>query len=137
MGEKAFEQVTEYIDAMAAKFGVASEYVFEILIKQQMINGSVWIMFAIFCIVVAAIIGRIVFKTYKNAEIRRGILDEGINTYGKFMTHGDGITFGFTILAGIILSIIGVIVLFSHIPVVVNPEYYAIREILDVLKGGS
>jgi small-conductance mechanosensitive channel len=123
MNEKVFEKVTQYIDALAAKLGVAAEHVYGVLVRQQVAEGIVDI------IVGALVLAVLIFALMvliKKVELPR-IVDEFD-------------LLGYVFVAAILLLIIGlpgsyaVSEISDGIKHVINPEYYAIREILNAIK---
>ncbi|MGN9867353.1 hypothetical protein [Bacillus swezeyi] len=115
----------EYIDKLAAKLGVAAEHVYGVLVKQQIVNGVIGV---VSTIVILALLGIALLKL-----IRKGI--EHQKTLSSFDTSPYMIV---AVLVGIALALV-VIVSFFVIPIginqIINPEYYAIKEILDTIGG--
>jgi hypothetical protein len=123
MNEKVFEKVTQYIDALAAKLGVAAEHVYGVLVRQQVAEGIVNIIVGT---LVLAVLIFALMVLIKKVELPR-IVDEFD-------------LLGYVFVAAILLLIIGlpgsyaVSEISDGIKQVINPEYYAIREILDAIK---
>jgi small-conductance mechanosensitive channel len=121
--EKVFEKVTQYIDALAAKLGVAAEHVYGVLVRQQVAEGIVDIVVGT---LVLAVLIFALMVLIKKVELPR-IVDEF-----------DLLEYVF--VAAILLLIIGlpgsyaVSEISDGIKHVINPEYYAIREILNAIK---
>ncbi|MED2979507.1 hypothetical protein P4284_22870 [Bacillus swezeyi] len=119
------DKAMEYIDKLAAKLGVAAEHVYGILVKQQIVNGVICV---VSTIVILALLGIALLKL-----IRKGI--EHQKTLRSFYTSPYTIV---AVLVGIALALV-VIVSFFVIPIginqIINPEYYAIKEILDTIGG--
>jgi small-conductance mechanosensitive channel len=123
MNEKVFEKVTQYIDALAAKLGVAAEHVYGVLVRQQVAEGIVNIIVGT---LVLAVLIFALMVLIKKVELPR-IVDEFD-------------LLGYVFVAAILLLIIGlpgsyaVSEISDGIKHVINPEYYAIREILNAIK---
>jgi small-conductance mechanosensitive channel len=123
MKEKVFDKVTQYIDALAAKLGVAAEHVYGVLVRQQVAEGIVDIVVG--TLVLAVLIFALIVLI-KKVELPH-IVDEFD-------------LLGYVFVAAISLLIIGlpggyaVSEISDGIKHVINPEYYAIREILDAVK---
>jgi hypothetical protein len=120
------EKIFEYIDALALKLGVASEHVFELMIKQKIIEGIVYSS-------VIAVVGIIVWvATYKCLGY---LIKNYQDLYEK--DHELGWMLGSILLSVVSLSflIVWVAALPQYILQIFNPEYYAIKEILEVFKG--
>jgi small-conductance mechanosensitive channel len=121
--EKVFEKVTQYIDALAAKLGVAAEHVYGVLVRQQVAEGIVDIVVGT---LVLAVLIFALMVLIKKVELPR-IVDEFD-------------LLGYVFVAAILLLIIGlpgsyaVSEISDGIKHVINPEYYAIREILNAIK---
>ena len=145
MGDKVFEQVTEYIDAMAANLGVASEYVFELLVRQQFISGTVGVVLGIAFFIIVAVIIRCTIRVYAEGVTERKVKEGyfsitepvGVNRIGKIKAELDKGGISFVIAVCVVFGIIGVVALVMGVKTLLNPEYYAIKEILDVFKGAK
>jgi hypothetical protein len=123
MKDKAFEKVTEYIDAMAAKLGVAAEHVYGILVKQQIAEG---ITYVIVMPLILAVLAFVLTKLIKSLKSYEGYDPEG---------YIAGIA-----ISGLALLIVFVVAIFvvpEAILKISNPEYYAIRELLDAVGGAK
>jgi ABC-type polysaccharide/polyol phosphate export permease len=123
MNNKVFEKVTEYIDAIAAKLGVAAEHVYGVLVRQQVAEGITDIVTGVI-ILVLVITGALIFS--KKIKVRF-IEDE----FDAFILFIGGLLFLVLFVAPIGYSIENISDGIKHI---VNPEYYAIKEILRAIK---
>jgi len=107
------QKVFEYIDQIAAKLGVAAEHAYPLLIKQQRINGVMDLLFGI-----AAII----------------LIPYCIRWTVKLSKHYDYDIYAIVpIIVGIIAAIFGPMALYYGVGELLNPEYYAIKDILSIL----
>jgi TRAP-type C4-dicarboxylate transport system permease small subunit len=121
--EKVFEKVTQYIDALAAKLGVAAEHVYGVLVRQQVADGVVGLSIFAFLLVLLVISIYLAIKFISKSE-------NGEDVEG-FIAGA----FGFAaIIIGAIVLIQVIFFVPSDIKQLINPEYYAIREILDAIK---
>lgn len=129
MNEKVIENVTEYIDVMAAKLGVAAEHVYEVLVRQQFIDGITYlVMFSLF-LLLTIFLG---FATVRFFKLGEETDDRDKQELFAFIT----VCFGIATL--ILLFIAGFCLLFNvpgAVKQLINPEYYAIKEILDTIGG--
>ena len=130
MEEKAFE----YIDAIAANLGVAAEHVYGTLLRQAMVSGVRSVVYIILCLAVVYMVIRMLKKVY--TDVKDG------NNNSIFLDGWD------ISAAGIIASFAGGIALFILFIAIIanisnastallNPEYWALKEILDTIKGAE
>lgn len=122
MKTKIYEKATEYIESLASSLGVAAEHVYGILVKQQYVTGIADAIFA----VIFAIVVTICYKVGK-------WLATSEMAYRK---DWEWLTF-IPVLIGVFAIVFMCVSLYSAIGHLVNPEYYAIKEIMDVLKGAT
>lgn len=142
MADKIFEQVTEYIDALSEKLGVATENVIEVLIRQQYISGVIALILGMTLLIIAGIIVRYTIKVYIEGETERRVkagyfsITEpvGVNRMGKIKAELDRGWIVAVITICAVFVVIGILELAGGTKVLLNPEYYAIKEILDVFK---
>jgi hypothetical protein len=118
------EKITQYIDAIAQKLGVATEYVWEVLTKQMVIEGWVYSI---------TLIGGsllMIFGLYKLAMYIKNNYDD---LYDK------DFEFPIMLLAAIYTVFVFVLLVVTFVETpgnimkIVNPEYYAIKEILEAI----
>ena len=115
-------KVFEVIDAIAAQLGVAKEFVWEILVKQQYVEAAQLMIGVIFCVVVLVYSIPICSKGFKE-EYSSGDADAAAAIIGLFVSVGASIY----ILCGSI----------ACVGRLLNPEYYALKDILNMVIGGS
>lgn len=138
MGEVIYGDIKQYIEELANSLGVAAEHVYELLVRQQVISGIVGItvggliliagLAIIFFTIVAMIKAEWVGGTYSKTPS---------NKYASYLELGDGFVFQLVVALSIVAVIICTFVVSGSIMQLINPEYYAIREIMDVFKGGN
>ncbi|MEH7521716.1 hypothetical protein V7149_00315 [Bacillus sp. JJ1503] len=121
MKQQAIEKATQYIEAMAAKLGVAAEHVYGLMVRQQIADGVVAIVgyLAFLAIGIAIILIARKYADYKDGNMATVI-----------------VLFG-TPLFMIFALLFGAFDVLTAIKQLINPEYYAIKEILDALSGGK
>ncbi|MBD3861396.1 hypothetical protein IEE86_16850 [Bacillus sp. 28A-2] len=127
------DKALAYIDKLAAKLGVAAEHVYGILVNQSYVFG-------IINIIVGAILlaGFSVLLRLNYLLIAKGgspSWGEEANIHYKLREVGDGMLFIVIIIVTILAVIFGLVALFSGVMQTINPEYYAIKEILDTIGG--
>lgn len=123
MGEVIYGDIKQYIEEMANSLGVAAEHVYELLVRQQVISGVITI--------AAFVLAWAIFGAICTATTRKSETDK----YGE--VNGYAVI---SLLSGVVLVIsliFGFIEIAGAVKQLVNPEYYAIREIMDVFKGGN
>lgn len=130
MKEKAFEKVTEYIDSIAAKMGVAAEHVYGILIRQQIAEGVADIITAVLILIVGYIVCKYFTKLTrgKAARAKEKWITDIDDDIVVFLRYAVWVVY-------FVLAIIAVCTVPGAITKLINPEYYAIKEILDALGG--
>ena len=116
------DKAMAYIDKLAAKLGVAAEHVYGVLIKQAMINGATKIVAGSLLLIIAIVASVIIMRTIKRSDT--DYWDE---------------EWAAVVVAAIVLVVAPLVVSYfvmaSGITAVINPEYYAIKEILDTIGG--
>jgi hypothetical protein len=115
MNEKVINKATEYIDSIATKLGVAAEHVYELLIKQAIINGVRDLVMFVVLSVVAFFLGKLTLRASKSFDY-------------DMVAPIIGAT-------AIIALVMAIACLYAGVGELINPEYYAIKEILDVISG--
>lgn len=121
---KVTERVFEYIDAIAQQLGVAAEYVFTVLVRQQMIEG---IVYGLFLLIANIAIGIVAIKIYKYTFCNWEKLCKRDNEFWILGCSATGLIL-------LILIFYNVKFLLLYTLKTFNPEYYAIKEILGVFK---
>ncbi|WP_353854769.1 hypothetical protein [Bacillus sp. Bos-x628] len=116
------DKAMAYIDKLAAKLGVAAEHVYGVLVNQAVANGVSKIGGGLMLIAVAVVVSVIISRTIKNSDL--DYLD---------------VEWAAVIVSIALLVVLPVVISYflmaSGIKAVLNPEYYAIKEILDTIGG--
>lgn len=145
------EQALELVEQLAVKLGVAAEYLMTVLVKQQYAEGITSLIMAgvsLFIIIAMLIVIPKVTKKMnsEHERLRTGRLNKEIEGYGGsyhyssnkedfFATMSYLIPIGAVIL-GIILLACGIDNIKIGVQQLINPEYFAFKEILDVISAG-
>lgn len=111
-------QVIDLLSTLSQQLGVASEYVFSVLVKKQVIQGVID-----FVVTTAALF--VLWKIYSFSSKKHEETD--YDSYA--VAH---------VLSGIALLIFTLMAIFIYsacIGQILNPEAYAIKEILDTFKA--
>lgn len=125
MKDKALDKAFNYIDAVAEKLGVAAEHVYGIMVKQQFVEGITTItMIPLMLLIFGFVFYKLITYTSKNWD---DLYADDREVFFGIMNIVVGIIFIITFIA-FVVDVPGAI------GRLVNPEYYAIKEILDVLK---
>ncbi|HBU90249.1 hypothetical protein FO510_05435 [Bacillus pumilus] len=115
------DKAMAYIDKLAAKLGVAAEHVYGVLVKQAVVGGGVSIGASLVLLLIAIVIPILCMR---EAKRRKGVIPDGL-----------AIAFGWCVFISVFLLILACILGVNGIKAVLNPEYYAIIEILDTIGG--
>src|SRR5690606_20139472 len=110
------EQLTQYIDTIAAKLGVAAEHVYGVLVQQAYVNGIRGLVTGVLLLTITAFLIPLIIRGFKTNNEEMVI---------------------FLLLISVIAVVFGFGFTYSGVGELFNPEYYAIRELLDVIKGGD
>ena len=130
MEERAFE----YIDALAANLGVAAEHVYGALLKQAMVSGVRSLVFIVICLAVVYVVLRLLNRII--TDVKEGNNDSifvdgwGISPAGIIASFAGGI-------AMFILFIVILADISNATTALLNPEYWALKEILGMIKGAD
>lgn len=116
--DRVFDRTTEAVKDLADALKVPAERVYEVLIKQQKVEGVILLVSFIICLLIGVLAGYLSF-----------IVD------AKYDRDGLSIALG---ALAIIVCVVGVIVLSTFLieglPHWINPEYGAIKDIMRTLN---
>lgn len=120
---QTFEAAKPALDSLAAKLGVAAGHMWAVLVRQAYVDAFSNLVF----MAIIAVMWFYAIKGYAryrklDSRVREDVFEDWI-----FAFVFGGIIFG-------ILTIAAVAALFISIGELVNPEYYAIKTVLDALK---
>jgi len=147
MGEQILNQIDEYVKALAETLGVASEHVYGVLVRQQIIEGIVFIAITLLCLlllfIILFILHGIFFKSDYETEIvtnywgdkKKKIIPK--NKWAKILASQfvqDGYAWAIAGFISFVLIVVSLITGIHAIGRLFNPEYYAIKEILNAFK---
>ncbi|MDE1437634.1 hypothetical protein P9C91_18085 [Bacillus licheniformis] len=119
------DKAMEYIDKLAAKLGVAAEHVYGVLVKQAFASGVTDSIIGFVFLMIAVIAGVIITRVT-------------IKVYGERHCNWDCEWFFVVLAVGLLVILpggISIYVITEGIKGLINPEYYAIKEILDTIGG--
>ncbi|QLI77124.1 hypothetical protein [Bacillus pumilus] len=119
------DKALAYIDKLAAKLGVAAEHVYGVLVKQAVVGGVISTIMMLSAIVVAVLFTKSLAEKSRDYQKRVGPYD--VNWYQVIQC--------LTGIAVVVLCIVTLVIGPEMIGKIINPEYYAIKEILDTIGG--
>lgn len=137
MNEK---MIDKYIQALSEKLGVAAKHIFEALYSQQIYYGLMELIVSLVLLVILVVSIKLTINIFAKAKYEtKGeyyTIREPANLYAK-VKESEFVEMGLIWLVFGIAWIILVIVILSMMPDgimrLINPNYYAIKEILDSL----
>ncbi|AOZ62183.1 hypothetical protein QCM8_265 [Bacillus phage QCM8] len=116
-----------FIDELAKQLGVAATHVYEVLVKQQYVEGiSLGVKSGITILLILLtwyLVNKLVFKKYEFIEDETGL---------GFLVWILGVILAFVTLM-FAIDIVGDITL--AVKKLMNPEYYALQDLMDFVKG--
>lgn len=118
------QKIVEIIDKLAEKLGVASEFIWSVLVKQAFVEAVISIFWAIIMYLSAFvfyIFVRNLFKEYSEAQKNKPNEDYEGYVIAVIMSGA----------AGLICLLIGLFQTADAIHCLINPEYWALRKILN------
>ncbi|MED0863757.1 hypothetical protein [Bacillus safensis] len=118
------DKAMAYIDKLAAKLGVAAEHVYGVLVEQAVADGisNVIIGVAVITVLIVALSAGKKAFVKSNVSVGWDFLDWSMLTVFVGLVMVIGFGFGLSILT-------------DGIKATINPEYYAIKELLDTIGG--
>jgi hypothetical protein len=123
MSEQFQQKIMEYIDAIAHSLGVATQFVFETLVKQKLIEGYVHtgilaVIWIVYLILFPKVFG----------WLRKSVKEKGWDE-PKILSGFGIVIVSFAVIFASILA------LPDSLMKIFNPQYYALKDILDAVKG--
>jgi hypothetical protein len=145
------DKAMELLEQLSIKLGVATEYLWAILVKQQYAEGITNIVFAIIGIIVIIVLlcctpKTIIFFTNKHKELIEDRIKNGTGWNGShFISSGKEDFYDIMIKSIPIFEFILIIIIIWSISYDIeygiqhlfNPDYFALREILDTISGSG
>lgn len=143
------DKAIELLENLAEQLGVAVEYLWATLIRQQYVQGVTDIIIAVFGIIVVVLLAIYAPKITKGtnnkykalAEDRRkngtgyeGSYDISSCEEDKYELLAKAVPV-LSIIVGCIVFLLIVIFIVSGIQQLINPDYFALKEILNTISG--
>ena len=118
------EQIVTLIEQLAQKLGTTTEYLWNVLIAQA--NVQIYIFITVFVSTIIGIIVAVYLLKYTQKY-----WDKEDAPMTAWLALGFGTVVGFIALIGIVFTIANIS---DVITAIRNPEYWALKEVLNVLK---
>ena len=120
------EQTIKMLEDLARSLGTTAEYLWEIMVRQAPINSFINLLLLIFSIILGYVLIRLHIDFLKEDET-------GFNSYeNKEDVLGIPMLFGFAVWLGVFMY--SIFSIRSTINGFINPEYWALNEILNKLQ---
>lgn len=144
------KEAMNLVEQLAIKLGVAVEHLWAILVKQQYAEGVIDIVLSVLC--VGILIAIIVYAPKMTSHM----FNEYIRLAEDRKTNGTGYNGSrsvpsceedrynnlrksiptYAIVIGTVVFVLTVIFIISGIQQIINPEYFALKEVLNCIKYG-
>lgn len=126
MNEVVVDKIAAYINELAAQLGVAAEYIYPMIVRQMFIEGVVYAITSIVFLALTFFLWRYLIK---NA---RKFWDTSYKTDSEFL-----MILGYVItgIISIVVTIVAIGTLPDALMQIFNPEYYAIKNIIEMVSG--
>lgn len=118
------DQFGNVISELAKQMGVAAEHIYAVMVRQQYVEGIVGLIGLSLFMMLAILIFTVSYKS------RKALLLEGCSdSYDVVIIRWVGMVVSF------ILMIVIILVGMHYGKVLLNPEYYAIQDIMEMIRG--
>lgn len=125
------EKIEQGISVLSTKLKQPAEHVYTILVKQQAIKARTNAAFNIFCLILTIISLSLYSKHYNIYRLTNK--DRTSHDYDNALESTFVTYLVIACIIGIAWLVSTVAFIFDSLPRLLNPEYYAIREILNIL----
>jgi hypothetical protein len=135
------EEIFSRLDLLAEKLGTTAEHVYPIMVKQQMVEEFTAILFTVVCTVVLLVAVYLFIKAFPTSNLDYSNYPNSA-TYEERMAFRKKISLAIAacIASGAIAAIFAIAWVIALAEVIagigklINPEYYAIQEIIYFIK---
>lgn len=127
---EVYNDIKQFITQLAESLSTTSEYLFSILTRQAVVHGAIGLILEILVFIGTGIWISKCLKFYAWAKKLDKEETYGDNDLGYFLFYASGF-----IIA--LLFITAICNMQDTLTKVINPEYWALREILDFIKHNS
>ncbi len=129
MNEETQKKAMEMLEALAEKLGTTLEHLWEVLIRQALVEGAYALVLAVFGM---AALGGLIYACVLGVRAGRRLAEKEDDT---FYLHGSQAVGGVLLLlfGAMVLDIFVLRNIHTALICFINPEYWAIREVLRLL----
>lgn len=120
------QELLKRFDAVAAKLGTTAEYLWAVLVKQSIAQGIADAIIALLCLIAVLVLYKSVLPYCSKRFAEED--EKGCGT-----EIGWEFAIGFTIAGIVVLSVAFGVNLHDAVLELVNPQYYALHEVLQTL----
>lgn len=125
MKDQVITKVLEYIENIGSVVSKSTEYGFEMLVRNQLYEGVTGSVLVLLGFIVTLVFIILAVKKYKQSNKKESDPELSFLVFS-----------GFSVLFGFI-SFINLFRISEMVLKILNPEYYAIKEIIDVISGSK
>ena len=133
---KLEDKVLERIDSLGGKLDNISQHAWEALVKYQIIYGIIDIIVGIVFIALTVFLWKIFINQYKKVKSEYG----EHSLLFEYRDELSGLGFTYVIVTSII-SLVALVYLVYGIPMdilkILNPEVFAVKDLIEQAKGGN
>jgi len=122
------EQTVQLIEKLATKLGTTSEYLWGVLIRQAPVSATINLVYFVFIVLAGVGLYKLHKRFCKEDNHGNTIYDDGDNMAVIFP-----MVFG--VLLWVILALVSFFSLGDVFNGFINPEYWALKEVLDVANN--
>lgn len=133
---KLEDKVLERIDSLGGKLDNISQHAWEALVKYQIIYGIVDLIVGIVVITLTIFLWKVFINQYKKVSNRH-------DAHSLLFEYGDDLSimgFIYVMVTGL-LTIVALVYLVYGIPMdilkISNPEIFAVKDLIEQVKGGN
>ena len=135
---KLEDKVLERIDSLGGKLGDISQHAWEALVKYQIIYGIIDLIVGIVVIVLTILLWKVFINQHK--KVNDTDRDDDYSLLFDYYEDLSGIGLAYVIATSII-SLFAFVYLVYGIPMdiikILNPEVYAVKDLIEQVKGGN
>lgn len=120
------ERVEDLISQLAQKLGVAAEHIWSVLVRQQIIEGTMDVIVGIILLCFAAVS---IWGSRKTYLYMKKVEHDAYHSWDGSLYIA---LISVIVVAGGVITLIGFINLITGTKELLNPEYYVLRELMNL-----